>query len=99
MGFKVIETEEEVRSAHASGLLWYNASAQMPRDNRWMRVHANATWPVDDWNMACQRESVGVRVPQYDIPEDYAVLVEDDGEGDSPTASEECDSTTTVSGD
>ena len=78
MGFKVIETEEELRSAHASGLLWYNASAQMPRGNVWIRVHAGDKWPVDDWNRACQRESAGVRAPKYDIPEDYAVLVEDE---------------------
>lgn len=81
--FKVIETEEELRSAHASGLLWYNASAQMPRGSAWIRVHADDKWtddkwPVDDWNRACQRESAGVRASQYDIPEDYAVLVEDE---------------------
>ena len=76
--FKVIESEEELRSAHASGLLWYNASAQMPRGSMWVHVHADEKWPVDDWHRACQRASAGVRASQYDIPEDYAVLVEDE---------------------
>lgn len=78
MGFKVIESEEEFEAALAAGLLWINMSAQWPRSQE--------GWETCEWyeqKRACERwmeakeNSVARRRMSY-LPEDFAVLIEDD---------------------
>lgn len=77
MGFKVIESDEEFESALTAGLLWNNTSAQWPRPiSSWRRCgsyehhHIRRKWEEAKGNKAARKD-------RY-IPEDFAVLVEDD---------------------
>lgn len=78
MGFKVIESDEEVEAALAAGLLWMNESAQWPR-------------PMSSWRRCGSCEHPFVRIKWEDakgnkkarrrmsyLPEDFAVLVEEE---------------------
>jgi len=84
MGFKVIETDEEFESALTAGLLWINTSALWPRPIQWPR-------PISSWRRCGSyehhhirrkwEEAKGNKAARKDmyLPEDFAVLVEDDG--------------------
>lgn len=82
MGFKVIETEEEFEAALAAGLLWINGSTKWPRPQEgWEPCGRHAQeYACGRWRKAKEN---GWKASY--LPEDFAVLVEDDGEGDSPT--------------
>lgn len=45
MGFKVIETEEEIRSAHSAGLLWYKIAHQ----TEYIREYLPLSTFLEDW--------------------------------------------------
>jgi hypothetical protein len=75
MGFKVIETEEEFEAALAAGLLWINSSTQWPRPQE--------GWETCGWyepQRACEKwrqAKENGRKASY-LPEDFAVLVEEE---------------------
>lgn len=74
--FKVIESDEEFEAALNAGLLWMNVDVHVPRaQNEWMHV------TPDDWDWAKRMwECANPRPWGTDVylPEDFAVLVEDD---------------------
>ena len=74
--FKVIETDEEFESALCSGLLWVNASVELPRTNGWCPARAvNAeSFIRRQWRERFDYPGVGNKYQ----PEDFTVLVEDD---------------------
>lgn len=75
--FKVIETDEEFESALCSGLLWVNASVELPRTNGWRPAHKipdSASFIRKQWK---DRFDYPGDAHKYQ-PEDFAVLVEDD---------------------
>ena len=46
MGFKVIETEEELRSAHSAGLLWFKGA----NDPEYAEEYLTIDELVSDWH-------------------------------------------------
>lgn len=87
MGFKVIETEEEFFAALAAGLLWINIDTGKPRAaGKWYRPK-DVGYTSDASVISCWKSSASDNYGY--IKEDFAVLVEDDGEGDSPTTARE----------
>lgn len=79
MGFKVIETEEEFEAALAAGLLWINSSTQWPRPREgweacgWYEQKRACEW----WRVAKENSVASRWVASY-LPEDFAVLVEEE---------------------
>ena len=53
MGFKVIETEEELRSAHSAGLLWYKMAHQTEYFKEFLPIDAF----LEDWKTRTTWES------------------------------------------
>lgn len=74
--FKVIETDEEFEAALCSGLLWVNASVELPRTNGWRPTHEMQpdSFIRKQWK---DRFDYPGDAHKYQ-PEDFAVLVEDD---------------------
>lgn len=72
--FKVIESDEELESALAAGLLWVNTDGHFPRrESRW-----DSVVPEDvGWARAIWRDRHTGDPGNY-MPEDFAVLVEDE---------------------
>lgn len=71
--FKVIESDEEFEAASAAGLLWMNVSSLFPRP-------ADA-WCLYDGRMADTYWRGKTNDPDGYMPEDFAVLVEEDLRG------------------
>lgn len=87
MGFKVIETEEEFLSAAAAGMLWANYEDAGWQQAPWGRLGLLRTiWDNAEENS----RKASPNLHEWQL-HDFAVLVEDDGEGDSPTACGEGD--------
>jgi len=78
--FKVVETDEEFEAALAAGLLWMNVSGSVPRPQYgWQRVTPEEYHCAETmWD--CAKHPL--RSAGAYQPEDFAVLVEDEGEGD-----------------
>ena len=74
--FKVIETDEEFEAALCSGLLWVNASVELPRTNGWRPAHKMQPDSFIRKQWKDRFDSPG-DAHKYQ-PEDFAVLVEDD---------------------
>lgn len=74
--FKVIESDEEFESALCSGLLWVNASVELPRTNGWCPAHEIQpdSFIRKQWKERFYYPGDGHKYQ----PEDFAVLVEDD---------------------
>ena len=53
MGFKVIETEEELRSAHSAGLLWYKIAHQ----TEYTKEYLPLSTLLEDWKKRATWES------------------------------------------
>lgn len=68
--FKVIESDEEFEAALAAGLLWVNHSSLFPRP-------ANA-WRLGDRSLAEHHWRNRTNNQADYMPEDFAVLVEED---------------------
>lgn len=79
MGFKVIETEEEFEAALAAGLLWINGSTQWPRPREGWEACGwyDQKYARERWREAKENSVASRWVASY-LPEDFAVLVEDD---------------------
>lgn len=72
--FKVIESDEEFESARAAGLLWVNCSSLFPRPvNGWRQVAWGRTVTEHYWRNKTND-------PANYMPEDFAVLVEEEDE-------------------
>ena len=69
---------DELLSARAAGVLWYDDAPELAKESTLRQ------W----WRIAAENESDG-RMDKgvYILPKDWSILVEDDEEGDSPTAS------------
>ena len=78
--FKVVESDEEFEAALAAGLLWMNVSSSVPRPQYgWQRVTPEEYHCAETmWDCAKHL----LRNAGTYQPEDFAVLVEDEGEGD-----------------
>ncbi len=98
MGFRVIESKEEFFAVARARMLWGNRGCpdEAPRrDHLYYWDSFDSIELSEIWDSAANNTS---NVEEWRT-QDFAVLVEDDEEGDSTTASEEGDSTTTVSED
>lgn len=80
--FKVIESDEALLSAFGAGLLWYNESQDVPRPiNCWRKcVDGDAGFWLTKLRGAMRRDRQGRRNTYCNIPEDFAVLVEEGDE-------------------
>lgn len=74
-----VKDEQELEAAFAGGVLMYNVSEQWPRGDDWVAKYFSYL-PKNLWLLANQNKADG-RVMRA-LPEDFAVLVEDDGDDD-----------------
>ena len=69
---------DELLSARAAGVLWYDDAPELAKESELRH------W----WKIAVKNESDGwMGKDVYILPKDWSILVEDDEEGDSSTAS------------
>ena len=69
---------DELLSARAAGVLWYDDAPELDKERELRH------W----WEIAVKNESGGrMGKDVYILPKDWSILVEDDEEGDSSTAS------------
>lgn len=83
--FVPVKSEEELKRYYDAGLLYFNCSMTIPREQEWVgAVHPALTFLVDDYRRAQARTPDDVDEADI-IPEDWGYLVEEDVvEGDSP---------------
>jgi len=68
VGFKVIETEEELRSAHSAGLLWFKGASDPEYTKEFMAIDDL----VPDWRGRAEHAA------ESKYMWDYYILVEDE---------------------
>lgn len=72
-----VKDEQELEAAFAGGVLMYNVSEQWPRRDEWVAAYFPYL-PKHLWLLANQHRADGMNM--LSLPEDFAVLVEDDGD-------------------
>jgi hypothetical protein len=81
--FVPVKSEEELLSAVRAGLLWYNGDSEMPRAIRGWFNETDEEWALRVYRRACAAAALAKMMGRHvdtlrAIPEDFAVLVEDE---------------------
>ena len=81
--FVPVKSEEELLSAVRAGLLWYNGDVDMPRAMCQWFNETDEEWALIVYRRACAAAALAKREGRQvntlrAIPEDFAVLVEDE---------------------